>query len=178
MGHDISGINQWIDPKVLKSKDKLQESLMNRCHSLQCTSHCSDLTSRCFVAVLQVDLKFPKNISDGARDLVSKLLRHNPIDRLSLQSVIDHPWVRSNSRRVLPPICPAKKSWAHLACLLTSHLRGVLICPPQQTLGQHVSGSLPWASNCHYSGTFYDGYKCIPTFFFFYIVQCDVTIYV
>ncbi|TKS72115.1 Aurora kinase B [Collichthys lucidus] len=57
-----------------------------------------------------VDLKFPRNISDGARDLVSKLLRHNPTDRLSLQSVIDHPWVRSNSRRVLPPICPTKKS--------------------------------------------------------------------
>uniref|UniRef100_A0A3Q3W0V6 non-specific serine/threonine protein kinase n=1 Tax=Mola mola TaxID=94237 RepID=A0A3Q3W0V6_MOLML len=47
---------------------------------------------------------------DGARDLISKLLRHNPTDRLSLQCVIDHPWVRSNSRRVLPPICPTKKS--------------------------------------------------------------------
>ncbi|KAG7243214.1 hypothetical protein INR49_013449 [Caranx melampygus] len=38
-----------------------------------------------------VDLKFPKVVSDGARDLISKLLRHNPIDRLSLQHVIDHP---------------------------------------------------------------------------------------
>lgn len=66
----------------------------------------------------QVDLKFPKVVSDGARDLISMLLRHNPLDRLSLQNVIDHPWVRSNSRRVLPPICPAKKSWAsHYACI-------------------------------------------------------------
>lgn len=64
-----------------------------------------------------MDLKFPRIISDGAQDLISKLLRHKPTDRLSLQSVIDHPWVRSNSRRVLPPICPIKKSWAHLACL-------------------------------------------------------------
>lgn len=58
----------------------------------------------------QVDLKFPKVVSDGARDLISMLLRHNPIDRLSLQNVIEHSWVRSNSRRVLPPICPVKKS--------------------------------------------------------------------
>ncbi|XP_056295064.1 aurora kinase B-like [Pseudoliparis swirei] len=59
--------------------------------------------------ITKVDLKFPTNISDGARDLITKLLRHSPVDRLSLQSVIDHPWVRNNSRRVLPPICPAKK---------------------------------------------------------------------
>lgn len=61
---------------------------------------------------LQVDLKFPKVVSDGARDLISKLLRHNPIDRLPLQSVIDHQWVRANSHRLLPPTCPVKKSWA------------------------------------------------------------------
>lgn len=59
---------------------------------------------------LQVDLKFPKVVSDGARDLISKLLRHNPIDRLPLQSVIDHQWVRANSHRLLPPTCPVKKS--------------------------------------------------------------------
>lgn len=57
---------------------------------------------------LQVDLKFPKTVSDGAKDLITKLLRHCPTDRLSLQSVIDHSWVRTNSRRVLPPICPGK----------------------------------------------------------------------
>ncbi|CAB1421126.1 unnamed protein product [Pleuronectes platessa] len=60
--------------------------------------------------IMKVDLKFPKVVSDGARDLISKLLRHNPIDRLSLQSVIDHPWVRANSHRLLPPTYPSKKS--------------------------------------------------------------------
>lgn len=55
--------------------------------------------------ITKVDLKFPKVVSDGARDLISKLLRHSPLDRLPLQSVIDHPWVQANSRRVLPPVC-------------------------------------------------------------------------
>lgn len=79
-----------------------------------------------------MDLKFPTYISDGARDLISKLLRHNPTDRLSLKSVIDHPWVRSNSRRVLPPICQTEKSWAPPACL--PHTEECFICPSQQTL--------------------------------------------
>ncbi|KAG8003861.1 Aurora kinase B [Nibea albiflora] len=48
--------------------------------------------SETYKRIMKVDLKFPRSISDGARDLVSKLLRHNPTDRLSLQSVIDHPW--------------------------------------------------------------------------------------
>lgn len=46
-----------------------------------------------------------------------------------------------------------------------------VICPSQVTLGQHVLVSLPWALNCRYSGTFYDGYKCIPTFFILYSVM-------
>ncbi|XP_036970682.1 aurora kinase B [Acanthopagrus latus] len=66
--------------------------------------------SETYKRITKVDLKFPKVISDGARDLISKLLRHSPTDRLSLKSVIDHPWVSSNSRRVLPPVPPAKKS--------------------------------------------------------------------
>lgn len=115
---------------------------------------------------LQVDLKFPKVISDGARDLISKLLRHSPTDRLSLKSVIDHPWVSSNSRRVLPPVPPAKKSWAPPDLPANLPLRSVFICPSQKTLGQHVSVSLPLASNCCYSGTFYDGRKWMRTFFY------------
>ena len=64
------------------------------------------------LCVSQVDLKFPKVVSDGARDLISKLLRHSPMNRLPLQSVIDHPWVKANSRRVLPPVCTPKKPWS------------------------------------------------------------------
>ncbi|XP_076005183.1 aurora kinase B [Genypterus blacodes] len=60
--------------------------------------------------IAKVDVNFPKFVSDGARDLISKLLRHSPLSRLPLQSVIDHPWVKGNSRRVLPPICPGKKA--------------------------------------------------------------------
>ncbi|CAB1322743.1 unnamed protein product, partial [Coregonus sp. 'balchen'] len=59
--------------------------------------------------ITKVDLQFPKVVSDGARDLISKLLRHSPSMRLPLQGVINHPWVKSNSRRVLPPAFAPKK---------------------------------------------------------------------
>lgn len=52
---------------------------------------------------LQVDLKFPPSVPVGAQDLISKLLKHNPSDRLPLAQVSAHPWVRAHSRRVLPP---------------------------------------------------------------------------
>ena len=53
--------------------------------------------------LLQVDLKFPPSVPVGAQDLISKLLKHNPSDRLPLAQVSAHPWVRGHSRRVLPP---------------------------------------------------------------------------
>ncbi|XP_069339454.1 aurora kinase B isoform X2 [Eulemur rufifrons] len=53
--------------------------------------------------IVKVDLKFPPSVPEGARDLISKLLRHNPSERLPLAQVAAHPWVRAHSRRVLPP---------------------------------------------------------------------------
>ncbi|XP_074839261.1 aurora kinase B isoform X1 [Carettochelys insculpta] len=54
--------------------------------------------------IIKVDLQFPPFLSEGARDLISKLLRHNPGERLPLQGVLEHPWVKAHSRRVLPPV--------------------------------------------------------------------------
>ncbi|XP_063044098.1 aurora kinase B isoform X1 [Engraulis encrasicolus] len=64
--------------------------------------------SETYKRITKVDLQFPKVVSEGARDLISKLLRHSPMMRLPLKSVMDHPWVRSNSRRVLPPACKTR----------------------------------------------------------------------
>ncbi|KAM6163058.1 aurora kinase B isoform 1-T1 [Rhynchocyon petersi] len=53
--------------------------------------------------IVKVDLKFPPSVPPGAQDLISKLLKHNPSERLPLAQVSAHPWVRAHSRRVLPP---------------------------------------------------------------------------
>lgn len=43
--------------------------------------------------ICKVDLRFPPYVSEGARDLVIKLLRKEPENRLSLDSVLEHPWI-------------------------------------------------------------------------------------
>lgn len=53
--------------------------------------------------ITKVDLHFPPVVPEGARDLIGRLLRHSPPERLPLRGVLQHPWVRAHSRRVLPP---------------------------------------------------------------------------
>ncbi|PKK17627.1 aurora kinase C, partial [Columba livia] len=53
--------------------------------------------------ITKVDLHFPPPVPEGARDLISRLLRRSPAQRLPLRDVLQHPWVRAHSRRVLPP---------------------------------------------------------------------------
>ncbi|XP_058532241.1 aurora kinase B isoform X2 [Ochotona princeps] len=59
--------------------------------------------SETYRRIVKVDLKFPPSVPTGAQDLISKLLKHNPSDRISLAQVSAHPWVRAHSKRVLPP---------------------------------------------------------------------------
>ncbi|XP_029989164.1 aurora kinase A [Sphaeramia orbicularis] len=45
--------------------------------------------------ISRVEYTYPAqaNISAGAKDLVAKLLKHNPMHRLPIQGVLTHPWV-------------------------------------------------------------------------------------
>ncbi|KAK7804010.1 hypothetical protein U0070_008191 [Myodes glareolus] len=53
--------------------------------------------------ILKVDLRFPQSVPVGAQDLISKLLRYHPSERLNLDQILKHRWVRDHSRRMLPP---------------------------------------------------------------------------
>nr|D7UQM5.1 RecName: Full=Aurora kinase; AltName: Full=ApAurora [Patiria pectinifera]BAJ10384.1 aurora kinase [Patiria pectinifera] len=44
--------------------------------------------------ITKVEFTFPKHVSEGARDLICKLLKHNPSHRLSLEGVIAHAWIQ------------------------------------------------------------------------------------
>ena len=43
--------------------------------------------------IAKVDLRFPDFVSEGAQDLIRKLLQRNPEDRLPLPEVLKHPWI-------------------------------------------------------------------------------------
>lgn len=50
--------------------------------------------------ISKVDLKFPSHVSDGAKDLVRKLLQHSPHRRLPLPEVLKHPWILECAERL------------------------------------------------------------------------------
>jgi aurora kinase, other len=43
--------------------------------------------------IATVDLRIPDYVSEGAKDLIRKLLVHNPEKRLPLDQVLTHPWI-------------------------------------------------------------------------------------
>lgn len=49
--------------------------------------------------ITKVDLHFPSYCSDGAKDLVRKLLQHDPFKRLSLDGILEHPWIKANAKK-------------------------------------------------------------------------------
>ncbi|XP_064132307.1 aurora kinase A [Loxodonta africana] len=51
--------------------------------------------------ISRVEFTFPDLVTVGARDLVSRLLKHNPSQRLTLKEVLEHPWITANSKK--PP---------------------------------------------------------------------------
>ncbi|XP_039591006.1 aurora kinase A [Polypterus senegalus] len=49
--------------------------------------------------ISKVEFTFPPFTSEGSRDLISKLLKHNPKERLPLNQVLVHPWILANSTK-------------------------------------------------------------------------------
>ncbi|CAD7692995.1 unnamed protein product [Nyctereutes procyonoides] len=51
------------------------------------------------LTVLQVEFTFPDFVLEGARDLISRLLKHNPSQRPTLRDVLEHLWITANSSK-------------------------------------------------------------------------------
>ncbi|XP_071786049.1 aurora kinase-like [Asterias amurensis] len=51
--------------------------------------------------IAKVDFTFPSHVSAGARDLVLKLLKHNPSHRLPLAGVLAHPWILEKAHKTM-----------------------------------------------------------------------------
>lgn len=51
--------------------------------------------------ISRVEVTYPDFVTEGARDLISRLLKHSPSQRLTLKEVLEHPWIKANSTK--PP---------------------------------------------------------------------------
>jgi len=56
----------------------------------------SEHTKDTYKKISRVDLNFPSTMSEDAKDLISKLLVHDPKERLSLDGVLKHKWILDN----------------------------------------------------------------------------------
>ncbi|XKL62885.1 hypothetical protein PGB90_002718 [Kerria lacca] len=52
-----------------------------------------------FERIKKVDVKYPSFMSALAKDLISKLLKYNPSDRLTMTEVRQHPWILSTKTK-------------------------------------------------------------------------------
>lgn len=55
-------------------------------------------TKETYERIKNVDLKFPNHLSEEVKDLLSKLLQVDPMRRMNLDDVLDHPWITKNAK--------------------------------------------------------------------------------
>ena len=58
--------------------------------------------ARLFKLILEAEYSFPDFVSEGAKDLISRLLRIDPKDRLTLEQVRQHSWVNEGYPALVP----------------------------------------------------------------------------
>ncbi|KAJ1911790.1 spindle assembly checkpoint kinase [Tieghemiomyces parasiticus] len=94
------GTLDYLPPEIVEGRDHDEKvdlwSLGVLCYEfLVGVPPFEDLSSQqaTFKRISRVDLKIPEHISPGATDLIRRLLKHNPADRLHLDQVLQHPWI-------------------------------------------------------------------------------------
>ena len=60
---------------------------------------CGDIPFEKDEQICNAELNFRKNVSEECRDLVRSCLRIQPADRIQLQSILCHPWMRSYGKK-------------------------------------------------------------------------------
>lgn len=58
----------------------------------------SEDSEKTYAKIRKIQINYPKFIQQGARDLISKLLRRNDA-RISLRDVMIHPWIKENMKK-------------------------------------------------------------------------------
>jgi aurora kinase B len=56
-------------------------------------------TESTYAKIRRLDIVYPKHMTVGAKDLISKLLRKSHTARITLIDVMKHPWIQENMKR-------------------------------------------------------------------------------
>ncbi|XP_064103586.1 aurora kinase A-like [Macrobrachium nipponense] len=63
-----------------------------------------------FRRIARVDIRFPTHFSSESKDLICRMLRYNPKDRLSFDAIMEHPWINIHYDASAPPPNPCSKN--------------------------------------------------------------------
>ncbi|XP_064640786.1 aurora kinase C-like [Lineus longissimus] len=111
----LCGTLDYLPPEMVEGKVHNEKvdlwSLGVLCYEFLCGNPPFEAESHSdtYRRISKVDLNFPAHVCNDARDLISKLLRHNPDKRISLQEVLQHRWIVNNAVEMPTPIVPQKR---------------------------------------------------------------------
>ncbi|XP_050691106.1 aurora kinase-like [Eriocheir sinensis] len=100
----LCGTLDYLPPEMVEGKphDETVDlwSLGVLCYEFLCGSPPFETQSHneTYKRICTVDIRFPSHVSAKARDLILKLLRRSPQERLPLEKVLQHPWILENAK--------------------------------------------------------------------------------
>jgi aurora kinase B len=99
----MCGTLDYLPPEMIEGKTYNstvdQWCLGVLCYEFLCGSPPfeSEDTSKTYERIRRIDVRYPKHVSQGAKDLISKLLKQDG-QRTSLKAVMRHEWIQTNMK--------------------------------------------------------------------------------
>lgn len=102
----MCGTLDYLPPEMVEGK-QYDDSIDQWCLGVLCYEFLvgnppfeSEDSEKTYDKIRRIEVRYPKFISSGARDLIAKLLRRHGL-RISLVDVMRHPWIRENMKKPL-----------------------------------------------------------------------------
>ncbi|CAH1715772.1 unnamed protein product [Chironomus riparius] len=100
----MCGTLDYLPPEMIEGK-AYDDSIDQWCLGVLCYEFLvgnppfeSEDSEKTYAKIRRIDLNFPKFVTLGAKDLITKLLRRNDM-RISLKEVMMHPWIKENKKK-------------------------------------------------------------------------------
>lgn len=100
----MCGTLDYLPPEMIDGKS-YDDSIDQWCLGVLCYEFLvgsppfeSDNSEKTYEKIRRIEVRYPKFMSQGAKDLISKLLKRSEF-RISLKDVMHHPWIRENMKK-------------------------------------------------------------------------------
>jgi len=102
----MCGTLDYLPPEMIEGKT-YDDSIDQWCLGVLCYEFLvgsppfeAENSDKTYDKIRRIEVRYPKFVSTGAKDLISKLLRRTGF-RISLKDVMHHPWIRDHMRKPL-----------------------------------------------------------------------------